>query len=368
MPFTWDDEHIPSTAYTMVNQLSKCEIGGIGKLTYHLYKFSEYDHDEDNGVWYSYPYSNNPDNTEFINKASLKGRDILLSLINLASDIDNLENKTPYTEQIDTWCKSNAHPYDIDELHQLYLSKEIRYNTHPTKVKQLLNFEYQEFMSDLGKLYTCFKFYFALKQDTLGNSEYAYNLYKEGKYFTQFPFFESLKKMKPKFKWKKGITEEQKQEYNNLDLLSAMQRESEFIDVIQDEPIPGQFYDYPSDDYKKMISYFIEAAPKFNLQFALVPNTEKLTLVANVNSVFDIAWYTLARIIIDDGSLNDLIQDGPNKAYKLEDSIFAYCKICGKPFIKRNNRQQYCGSEECNKIRLKYNTRNFRAKHNRQQR
>ena len=42
MPLNWNDEHIPSKADKTTDILGLKEIGGVGQLVYHPFKFKDY--------------------------------------------------------------------------------------------------------------------------------------------------------------------------------------------------------------------------------------------------------------------------------------------------------------------------------------
>lgn len=54
-------------------------------------------------------------------------------------------------------------------------------------------FSINDFMKDLGDLYTTALFYETLEGKCVADDDAAYNLYREGKYFEGLPFFEHFK-------------------------------------------------------------------------------------------------------------------------------------------------------------------------------
>ena len=44
-------------------------------------------------------------------------------------------------------------------------------------------------------------------------------------------------------------------------------------------------------------------------------------------------------------------------------SNIAFCQACGKAFIKRGNRQKYCGTLECQSVRNKNKAKDYYYRH-----
>ena len=54
MPYTWDDKYIESKADKGTDILGFGEIGGVGQLVYHTFRFKAYDFDIDkDGRYYA---------------------------------------------------------------------------------------------------------------------------------------------------------------------------------------------------------------------------------------------------------------------------------------------------------------------------
>ena len=70
--------------------------------------------------------------------------------------------------------------------------------------------------------------------------------------------------------------------------------------------------------------------------------TGQIQLQPSVKSVVDAAYFGLARFMaVNANALDD---------YGGKTSI-AFCQACGKAFIKRGNRQKYCGTMQCQSVR-----------------
>ena len=82
------------------------------------------------------------------------------------------------------------------------------------------------------------------------------------------------------------------------DLLKEMLLYKKHEEVNHDEtPLQGEFAEEPYDDYEHLQNLLIECIPDFRLRLKLHPKTRRMEFCADVNSVFDIAWYTLARML-----------------------------------------------------------------------
>ena len=128
-----------------------------------------------------------------------------------------------------------------------------------------------------------------------------------------------------------------------------MQRTKEYID---EHPVPqppeGEF-DFnhsPYDDYDELRTKLVEFIPDFNMRLKFNSATGRFDFSADIDSVFDIAWYTLARMISEDPALENRQREETRP-----EGIMICCRHCGKFLIRRSNRQEFCDSEECQKAR-----------------
>ena len=122
-------------------------------------------------------------------------------------------------------------------------------------------------------------------------------------------------------------------------------------------PLQGEFAEEPYDDYEHLQNLLIECIPDFRLRLKLHPKTRRMEFCADVNSVFDIAWYTLARMLSE--------QPEPEQVGKVQDrpeGIMVCCKNCGRFIIRTAKHQQYCNNKECQKVRNAQNQREFRRR------
>ncbi|MGM9600807.1 MAG: hypothetical protein ACI3W5_04370 [Faecousia sp.] len=83
---------------------------------------------------------------------------------------------------------------------------------------------------------------------------------------------------------------------------------------------------------------FVEKKSKLNMGLEYDLATGQIQLQPSVKSVMDAAYFGLARFMaVNANTLDD---------YGGKTNI-AFCQACGKVFIKRGNRQKYCGTLEC---------------------
>lgn len=118
MPLNWNDEAIPSEVDKTTDILGFKEIGGIGQLIYHPFRFKKYELDIDNSNDYcATPFCRPGYEPIFPKDDFLSGQGLLASLCNLAMQINSFDNKIPYTQLIMEWCTNNMHPYNIDFIY-----------------------------------------------------------------------------------------------------------------------------------------------------------------------------------------------------------------------------------------------------------
>ncbi|MCM1161464.1 MAG: hypothetical protein NC412_09600 [Roseburia sp.] len=344
MPFNWNGDIIPSKANKQTDILGAKEIGGVGQLIYHPFRFASYEMVFDGTGTTVYPVCEPGKEPSFPNDDLLTGKGILLSLCNLAKVIDSYENKSPKEQLIVNWCLENMHPYSIDFTYSQLIENFDINSVAADFVREDATFQIEDFMKDLGVLYNAVRFYVALEGVLFGEDEVAYNLYEEGKYFEGYSYFEKYKHATvniPDEIFKGGDFPE--------DVLADMQRESEYIKAHPvEQPSEGEF-DYnhsPYDDYDELRQKLADFIPQFEMKLKLNSATGRYEFSADIQSVFDIAWYTLARMISEDPALEDRTNDESRP-----EGIMICCRNCGRFIIRKSNRQEFCDADECQKVR-----------------
>ena len=351
MPFTWDDKYIESKANKKTDSLGFKEIGGVGQLVYHLFCYKDYKPEPDkSGQLLAWPVCS-PSDPPVINDGNENsGKEILAGLCNLAKRIDSFDEKESYTDLIIEWCRTHCHPYNIDGIYSYMNDPAFNINEDSYWLTKDGVFSIDEFMEELGKLYNSVRFYMALEGVYVAEEDAAYDLYSEGKHFEGLPFFE---------RYKYTVTEPDI-DYSSAggDLLKEMQLDSAYREAHPDEYAPspeGTFAREPFDDYENLRNTLIETIPDFKMRLKVDPKTNRLTFSADVNSVFEIAWYTLARMMSEDVSPEE-----KGTEEERPEGVMICCRNCGQFFIRRNNRQEFCDLPECQKARNRINQKRFR--------
>lgn len=354
MPLNWNGEHIPSKANKMTDILGTKESGGVGQLIYHPFRFKEYEF-EYNTLDRSClkPICKSGMEPVFLEDDTLKGKGILTSLCNLAMEMNKFENDVTYTKQIQKWCLENMHPYGINSIYAA-LNEEFDINSFEAEMVEKAGMvDVEEFMTDLGKLYNAVMFYVALEGASVADDEAAYDLSKEGKYFEGYSVFEHYKSEQVEVP-DELLTGGDRRE----DLLVDMKRGNEYVaSHLVEQPPEGEFATIPYDDYYALRNRLIECIPNFNIRLKTDPRTRKLEFSTDVNSVFDIAWYTFARMLSEDP-----LPENKGKQDSRPEGIMIRCRNCGKFIIRKSNRQEYCDSDVCQKVRNARKQKAFRER------
>lgn len=351
MPCIWDDEYIESKADDHIDSISFGEIGGIGQLKYHSLAFSDYYIGQDkDGQWLAYPVWNKENPLKVYSKGELTGYNILTSLCNLAKRIDDFSEKS-YMELIIEWCKENMHPYQMDHLYKAVTADGFdKDGVDGEVVLRDSIFSFEDFMSDLGKLYNAARFYMALEGIVLERNRKAYNLYSEGRHFESDWIFE-------KYKRENGTPDVDLSSAKG-DLLAEMMLCAEYD---KENPIKvsdnGDFMCDPYVDYSELQDWLITYIPDIQISLKVNPKNCRYYLSADVKSVFDIAWYTFARMLTEEPEPY-LKGDEPERP----EGIMICCKHCGRFIIRTSGHQQYCSNKECQKVRNALNQKEYRRR------
>jgi len=297
-----------------VINLSFVEIGGVGEMVYRAVRFPEYipDYDDDGEIikpiftGLHAPVSG----TDY----SLTGQDLLVSLCNLYVKLNNPDSTESISDAVWDWCRNNIHPYDIDSLCEILESEKNAHITFMDIIEKDATFSIKRFIKDLCDLGTVFELYYTL--DSLkyeGNVNNARNLYYEGRLRDSLSFLERYSKDEDDKEYKAHVLE----------------------------------------DYNDLIFKVIDMFPDFRMRLKLDKKTGKVMFGADVQSVFDICWYTFSRIMADVAPPVDEDLD----YFESQGSILS-CLACGKYFVRRSSRQLYCDNLNCQAER---NRRNRRA-------
>ena len=77
-----------------------------------------------------------------------------------------------------------------------------------------------------------------------------------------------------------------------------------------------------------------------DLKMCLIYKNSKAVFTANINSVFDICWYTLSRFIATNSGSLDLDLSIDTEDFR--STHIGVCRSCGRYMEMKSNRQLYC--------------------------
>lgn len=303
-------KQIPTDFYTFT------EIGGVGEMVYKAVRFPEYVPEynhaiKDTEIKPLFSFSVRPTSgTDY----SITGQDLLASLCNLYKRMNAPDSVESATDLVWIWCRNNIHPYNIDSLCEELESEDFRNAYFFDFLQQQSIFGVGDFISDLCKLGKAFEYY-----DVLYKVRYNHNvsagrkLYYEGKICDSLPFLEKYRR---------------------------------FTD-------DTEYLKHFNTNYDELVFNLFEMFPDFKLRLKQNSKTHKAEMCAEIHSVFDIAWYTFARMVADvappaDADLNYMYSQG---------SVLT-CMCCGEYFVRHSSRQRYCDNPDCKAER---NNRKARA-------
>lgn len=331
------------------------EIGGVGQLVYKLFRFKKYElrYIEDGRIL-ACPICRPGYEVTFATTDSLTGAELLADLYNLAKKINDPSEEKPFDELIVEWCQSVAHPYFVDELSALMGDKEFDFEHDYYYIEKDGVFDIKEFMRDLGKFYQVASFAFALEMMLKGYDDAAFNLSASGRYFEGVPFLEKYKGELPDADGEKDYTP-----ISPTDFIKEMKKTNTPIQMNSQEE---GFARVPFDDYEELRDRLIDMIPDFRLRLKVDNKRNRVVLAADIHSVFDIAWFTLAKKVCED--TQPQTQEMLKNLDSRENPVVLTCPICGKAFVRKGKgvRKIYCGSYECNKRRGAKNTQNTRRR------
>ena len=275
-------------------ELLDYEIGGIGDIKKYTLRFHSYyviARDGEVTIYAEYE----PGNPPKVFNGYPSGQELLLELCNLY-----LEVKDKVTEEaacvIICWCTENLHPYyfynEERDLIEEYSSDEEMWDM---LVNVLSGYPVyiDKMLPDLKRLYTDTMTIFALRHLIDGN------------------FLEA-------------------------------QRVYDGVDVPEEENLIRRWFGSGKLGQQKLCAEIISNLPKLSMELVFDDKTQQIRMEPVVNSAIDAAYFALSRFAaVNAGALDD---------YGGKTNI-AFCQACGRAFIKRGNRQKYCGTMQCQSIR-----------------
>ena len=275
-------------------ELLDYEIGGIGDIKKYTLRFHSYyviARDGEVTIYAEYEVGNPPK----VFNGYPSGQELLLELCNLY-----LEVKDKVAEEaacvIIRWCTENLHPYyfynEERDLIEEYSSDEEMWDM---LVNVLSGYPVyiDKMLLDLKRLYTDTMTVFALRHLIDGN------------------FLEA-------------------------------QRVYDGVDVPEEENLIRRWFGSGKLGQQKLCAEIISNLPKLSMELVFDDKTQQIRMEPVVNSAIDAAYFALSRFAaVNAGALDD---------YGGKTNI-AFCQACGRAFIKRGNRQKYCGTMQCQSIR-----------------
>lgn len=354
-------QRVPSKADNAADIITMTDVGGIGTLIYHTFRFKDYEYDyllDDTLVLKPLVYKGYEPDVDKGN--ALNGSEIFAELYNLGEKINDFSEEKSFDELIIEFCKDVAHPYDIDTVYEILVNSKLTVEHHGNMISDEAVFPVDDFKRDIEHFHHGAQLYFALRQIADGEDYDYLSLSKDGRHFDGIYVFD---------RFRIPVLPGTEQEDHDLDS-SQPDWEKVFDEVDAERKKYEQFveehkhelYKYtpqPIDDFYNLRSKLMEMIPDFRMRLKVDPKTDKVVFAADVHSVFDIAWYTLARYMVD----VQLTDEGTNERRYSEAKV-CVCKCCGKAFIRpaKQNRRQYCGEPDCDRKRTRERVRHKREK------
>lgn len=302
-----------------VDFLGFTEIGGIGEMIYTAVRFPAYVAEPDEqGNNLMIPLYSGLIPPEAGNDYNLTGQDLLVSLCNLYHKINTPGSTVVVSEAVREWCTENILPYNNEMVCELLESDKNAFLEMKHIIQREATFDIDEFVRDLCNLGMTFELYHALNEAFYGDAQYARELYYEGRICDSIAFLEKY---------------------------SHIESDEEYIKQLK-------------ADKAVLRQQLIDLFPDFRMRLKMNRWSKKIEYGADVYSVFDICWYTFARMVADiappaDKRIDDEYSQG---------SILS-CLACGRYFLRRSSRQRYCQRWECQAERNRKNRRASYARH-----
>ena len=354
MPYDAYGNEIPSKADKKNSFLSFGDIGGVGQLVYHNFRFADYSVEyDDHNEMIAIPVVGKDALPDIEQRDDLDGKKILTSLCDLARRIDSYDTKEAHQDLIVEWCRSHMHPYRIDAIFEmLSLDGFCKDELLVSIAGRDGVFSIDRFMKDLGQLYNAARFHLALEGVAKAEEHAAYNLYQEGRFFESSALFEKFKRREP------DLPDDFDFSAAGGNLAEELRLANEYIAAHPvEQPPEGEFAEEPYDHYEELRDAMLGFFPDFKLRLKYHPKKRRIILSADVDSVFEIAWYALAHLITEEP-----VPEEVGKEADRPEGMLTCCKYCGRFFIRRSSRNEYCDRTECQKARNAKNQREFRER------
>ena len=280
-----------------MDRLSIFDLGSLNENKKITAKFTKYEVDHRGGETIICALLEEGQLPEWQEGYGLDGQKLLLSLCNLYLKIENVD-EWEACHHIIAWCKANAFPYCSQGLKVQEYDWELLQDSERWElwVNVLNGYEFtlERITADLKRLY-----------EDMEILLHFYNV--------------------------KNQLESQRE-------LPKNKRIQEYADIAT---LPEMQLLYKLDN-------FLSELPKFPLELTL-DEVGELKILPGFTSVFDAAYYALARFVASQPEVPTKEDGGKTP--------LGICESCGKIFFKNGNRQKYCDDPECKKERNRRKSR-----------
>ena len=339
--------------------VAAASVGGIGALVYHTFRFKEYEYDyaaDDTLCLKPLVYDGLEPDVDRAN--SLSGAELFVALYNLAVRIDSPESKLSFDELMIEFCKRTAHPYFIDEVYEELTDRSFVLKRDGWMVSRDAMFPVDDFKRDIERFYNGARFFFALRQIADGEDIEYLKTAQDGRHFDRLSFFDKYGHPDMPVMEMDGETNDPEKP---KDIVDEMRRGSAaYARFVKEHE--KELYKYTKeaiDDFEGLRDNLLYLIPDFHMRLKVDPETQKTVFAADIHSVFDIAWYTLARLLVD-----IRLTDTGAVERRFSEANVGVCKCCGRAFAKdwNHNRKEYCGQPDCQKKRQRERAQKKRQK------
>ena len=276
-------------------ELENYEIGGIGDIKKHTLRFHSYRIGTEDGKLTIYA-EYEPERPPMIFSGYPSGQELLMDLCNLHLELRD-KTQEECARILVRWSIENIHPYYLygDNVEYIEFNNDDPndYWDCMVNVLECYHVYVEDMVRDLERLYIDTMTVFTLRKLMDGDVAEAQRLYQD-------------------------------------------------VRVPEKENLMARWYRTEPDRRSLVIKEFVEKLPTFTMNLEYDLSDRQLKLQPLVKSVIDAAYYGLGRFAaVNAGALDD---------YGGKTNI-AFCQACGRAFIKRGNRQKYCGTDLCQSIR-----------------
>lgn len=296
------------------DHISFGEIGGAGEIVYRVIRFEAYTTDEDsNDKELILPFISPVTEPTAGEDYKLNGAELLYNLCNLYHEINAPHYPVDTAERIRFWCQQNVQPYNLKALLEAYKADSSFWSWE--MLQKDAAFYVEEFVNDLCSLGMVMDFYNALNEaHTNRNAYFARNLYYEGKLKDSFPFFEK------------------------------------YANYADDD----EYLKHIDTDYDYLITLLLGLFPEFKMSLQKDDESGRIGIYADIDSVFDLAWYTFERLVADDAPPMDTDYDSD---ILYSSASYICCLACGTYVKRKGPRQKYCDDPACQAARKRINAK-----------